>query len=75
MNIDKFVELFAEQFDDTPKSEFNPDTDFKKLGEWDSLTALAVIAMVDEEMEKRITGSDIRNCTTISELFDLANTH
>ena len=51
---------------------FTPDTAFKDLEEWSSLTALSVISMIDEEMEKRITGADIRNCSTIRELFELA---
>lgn len=71
MNIDKFIEHFAEQFDDTPNETFKAETIFKDLGEWDSLNALAVMAMVDEEYEVRISGADIRNCGTIKELFEL----
>ena len=72
MNLEKFIELFADQFDDTPSERFTPQTVYKDLGEWDSLNSLSVIAMIDEEMEKRITGADIRNCNTIEELFNLA---
>ena len=71
MNIQKFVILFSEQFDDTPAERFTPSTIFKDLGEWDSLAALSILAMVDEEMEKRISGADIRNSNTISDLFNL----
>ncbi|MFC2107379.1 acyl carrier protein [Bacteroidota bacterium] len=72
MDLEKFVKLFAEQFDSTPEDQFTPTTIFKDLDEWDSLTALSVIAMIDEEMEKRITGADIRSCETIEELYKLA---
>ena len=72
MDLEKFVRLFAEQFDNTPSDQFTPNTVFKDLEEWDSLTALSVIAMVDEEMEKRITGADIRSSSTIAELYNLA---
>lgn len=72
MELKKFVSLFAEQFDDTPGDLFTPDTEFKNLDEWSSLTALSIIAMVDEEMEVRITGADIRGCGTIVDLFKLA---
>lgn len=72
MKLEKFVELFAEQFDETPLESFTPTTIFKNLEEWDSLTALSVIAMVDEELEKRITGADIRSSNTIEDLFKLA---
>jgi acyl carrier protein len=73
MNIHEFVEKFAEQFDETPVETFTPKTVFKDLEEWSSLTALSIIAMVDEELEKRITGADIRNSATIEDLFNLAN--
>lgn len=72
MELEEFVQKFAEQFDDTTAEAFTPVTIFKELEEWSSLTALSVIAMVDEEMEKRITGADIRSSNTIEDLFNLA---
>lgn len=71
MELKDFVQLFAEQFDDTPVDVFKPDTNYKSLDEWSSLVALSVISMVDEEFEKRITGADIRSCTTIEELYNV----
>jgi acyl carrier protein len=70
MNLNGFVQKFAEQFDETPAEQFTPTTTFRNLEEWGSLTALSVIAMVDEEMEKRITGADIRECETIEDLYN-----
>lgn len=72
MELSDFVSHFAGEFDDTPEEVFAPDTVFKELDEWSSLTALSVISMVDEEMDKRITGADIRNSTTIRDLYELA---
>jgi acyl carrier protein len=74
MELELFIEKFAEQFDDTSVEEFSAGTVFKDLDEWSSLTALSIIAMVDEELEKRITGADIRNSSTIEELYNLAKT-
>jgi len=74
MELNKFVTLFSEQFDNTSSDQFSPDTAFRALDEWGSLTALSIIAMVDEEMEVRITGADIRSCETIEDLFKLAQT-
>ncbi|MDO9580201.1 MAG: acyl carrier protein [Bacteroidales bacterium] len=71
MDLNEFVTLFAEQFDETPLDEFKPTTVYKDLEEWGSLTALSIIAMVDEELEKRITGADIRTSNTIEDLFTL----
>jgi len=72
MDLTLFIEKFAEQFDSTPKDIFAASTDFKSLDEWDSLIALSIISMVDDEMEKRITGADIRSRTTIEDLYKLA---
>ena len=47
MELNEFIENFAEQFDDTDASEIKADTVFKELDEWSSLVALSVIAMVD----------------------------
>jgi acyl carrier protein len=69
MELNEFVKHFAEQFDETPLDEFKPTTVFKDLDEWGSLTALSIIAMVDEELDKRITGADIRNSNSIEDLF------
>lgn len=71
MTLDEFVKRFAEEFDETPMEQFSPSTDFKGLDEWGSLTALSIVGMVDEEYDKRITGADLRNVTTIEELYKL----
>jgi acyl carrier protein len=73
MTLNEFVEAFANEFDETPVENFSSSTIFKDLEEWSSLTALSIIAMVDEKMEKRITGADIRSCNTIEDLFNNAN--
>ncbi len=71
MNIDEFIAKFAELFDDTPASEITPSTAFHDLDEYSSLIALSLIAMVDEEYEVTLTGNDIRNATTVEDLFNL----
>ncbi len=71
MELEKFVEKFANQFDDTDVSEFTPGTVFKKLDEWSSLVALSVIAMVDEEYDVVLKGDDIRGANTIEDLFNI----
>lgn len=71
MELKDFIEHFAEQFDDTDASEFQADTVFKDLDEWSSLIALSIIAMVDEEYDITIKGDDIRNSSTIEDLFNV----
>ena len=71
MTLDEFVSAFAAEFDETPEDQFKADTEFKNLEEWGSLTALSIISMVDDEMDKAITGADIRSCKTIEDLYNL----
>jgi acyl carrier protein len=73
MEIKEFIENFAAQFDDTDASVFTAETKFKEIAEWSSLSALSIIAMVDEEYDVEINGQDIRNCETITDLFNLVN--
>lgn len=70
MELKTFIENFAAQFDETDASEFTPETKFHDLEEWSSLIALSIIGMVDEEYDIAIKGDDIRNSSTIEELFN-----
>lgn len=69
MELNTFIQQFAEQFDDTDASAFSATTEFKTLDEWSSLIALSIIAMVDEEYDITLKGDDIKNATTIEDLF------
>jgi acyl carrier protein len=69
MELNDFITNFAEQFDDTNRSEFKADTLFHDLDEWSSMTALSIIGMVDEKYGVTIKGNDIRSSETIEDLF------
>ena len=71
MNIDNFIENFAGEIDETPVEAFVPTTEFKTLEEWNSLTALSVISMIDDQYNKTITGADLRGSKTLEDLFNL----
>jgi acyl carrier protein len=71
MDMKKFIENFAAQFDETAAALFTAETVYKGLKEWSSMIALSVIAMVDEEYNVKIKGDDIRTASTIEELFNI----
>ena len=71
MELNDFIKNFAGQFDETPVELFSSKTIFKELEEWNSLTALSIIEMIDEEYEKTITGANLRSSSTIEELYSL----
>ena len=71
MNLEEFVNYFAEQFDDTDPSEIQADTAFHDLEEWSSLTGMSVIAMAKTIYGKSLTGTELRSCVTVEDLFNL----
>lgn len=71
MNIENFVKEFAEQFDEIPAESFTATTLFKENEEWSSMTALSVIAMVDQNYSARLTGDDVRKSSTIEDIYNI----
>lgn len=71
MKINEFIEKFAEIFDDTDAATLTPETKFRELNEWSSLSALGVIALADEEFDAELSGAEMRQANTIQELYDL----
>ncbi len=71
MDIESFVQEFAKQFDDIPAESFTPDTLFKENDEWSSMTALSIIAMVDEIYAVRLTGDDIKRSSTVTDVYNI----
>jgi acyl carrier protein len=71
MDINEFIEHFAEQFEETDHAVFAANTNFRELEEWSSLIALNIIAMVDEEYDVTLKGADIEKSKTIEDLFNI----
>lgn len=70
MELDDFIQNFAEQFDETDASVFTPETVFHELEEYSSLIALSIIAMIDEELGVTIGANEMRSSVTIKDLYD-----
>lgn len=70
MDINEFVDKFAAEFFETDREEFKEDTKFKELEEWESLTALTILAMVARDYSVKLSGSDIMNAVTIKDLYN-----
>lgn len=71
MNQEEFLQLFAEQFEDTDVSEITMDCEFRELDEWSSLIGLGVIAFIKTAYGKTITAAEIRSCNTVNDLYNL----
>lgn len=69
MNIDDFVKNFSELFEEVDNTSFTPLTRFREIEEWSSLLALSAIAMVDDKYRIKITGDNLRDASTIEDIF------
>ncbi len=70
MDIQLFLQQIADQFDDTDSSSITLATEFKKLEDYSSLTALNIISMIDDEYDIILKGEDLRNSTTVEDLYN-----
>lgn len=73
MEMNEFIEKFAEQFDEIEVETLTADTNFRSLEGWSSLVALLIISMIDEEYSITITGDEMKKQTTIGDLFNLVS--
>jgi len=71
MDIQSFISKFSDQLDETDPALLTPDTKFQELDEWSSLTAMLVIAFIKVDFDKNISGTEIRSCQTLNDLFTL----
>ncbi len=72
MEIKEFIAKFAEEIEIENVEELTPETAFRELDEWSSLSVMILIAFYDENFDKEIGEKDIRSCTTIQDLYNLA---
>lgn len=73
MEIKEFIEKFAEAIDVENVEALSAETEFRELEEWSSLSVMLVIAFYDEQLDKQIGDKDVKACTTIQDLYNLAS--
>lgn len=66
--MEEFILKFADLFDDLDTSTISDTTVFRNLEDWDSIAALSIIAMIDEEYGVTFNAADMKSCQTIGEL-------
>ncbi|MBR5481295.1 MAG: acyl carrier protein [Bacteroidaceae bacterium] len=74
MEMNEFIEKFAEAVD-MDAAGLTPETEFRALDEWDSLSYLSVIAMMDEEYECQIETAEFKQLKTLAALAEFIETH
>lgn len=71
MEIQEFIEKFAEAIEIENVESLTSETIFRDLDDWSSLSVMLTVAFYDEEFEKEVTDADIKSCKTIGDLYNL----
>ena len=71
MNIQEFISKFAEMLEIEDVDSLTPETEFRDLDEWSSISVMEFIAMADEAYGKQIGDVHIKPCQTIQDLYNL----
>ncbi len=70
-SLEVFIEKIKEQLEDIDTGGLSAETDFRQLEWWSSMNALIIIAHINTEYEKHFTGADLKNCTTLTDLYNV----
>lgn len=70
MELNEFVQNFAEQFESTDSNTFTPSTYFRNLDEWSSIVGLGVLSMCGEIYGVMMTPQELKSSETIEDFYE-----
>lgn len=59
-----------EQLFEMQEGTLRPDTLLKDLEEWDSITRLSFVVMMEDDYGKMVTRTEVMNYKTVSDILD-----
>ncbi len=68
MDIKEKLALIEEALD-VEENSLQPEIVLKEIEEWDSMSALSLIVMLDDEFEKTVTGAEVRAMVTVNDIL------
>ena len=72
MKIENFINELKDALEIEDKNkEITVETDLRYVEEYDSLSVLSIIAMIDKNFGKQIPSSDFTKVTTVKSLINL----
>jgi len=70
MKVDEFIEKLKEILE-LQDVELGEETNLRDLEQYDSLAVLSIIAMVDENFGRKLSGQNFQSITTVRSLMKL----
>lgn len=69
MEIEDFICLIEDEFDEIPKGTLAGKSIFRDLEGWSSMHALLFVALIDHNYNVLLNGDELKRATTIEDLF------
>ncbi len=70
MDIQEFIEIFVDQFDDLELADVKPESVMRDFDEWSSMIGLSLLNMADKEYGVKLTFDELKHAITVQNLFD-----
>jgi len=70
MNDLEKISLLEETFD-IDEGTLSPEMTLDDIDEYDSMTKLSLIVMIDEEFGKKLSGSEIKELKTVRDIMNI----
>lgn len=69
MTTEEKLHLLEDVFE-LDENTLTPETVLNDLEEYDSMSKLSIIVMMDDEFDKKLTGEQIRHFETVQDILD-----
>ena len=73
MDINEFISKFAEMLEIEDVDSLTPETEFRDLDEWSSISVMEFIVFADTECGKQVNDAALKACSTIQDLYNLVS--
>lgn len=70
ISYNEFIEKISFAVEDNSLLEIEPHILFRSLENWDSLSEMSIIAMIDQEFNITIKSAEMSNLNTFQQLYD-----
>lgn len=70
MELKEKIALLEETFD-VDEGTLKPEMDLESIEEYDSMTKLSLIVMVEDEFGKKLTGEDIKQFKKVQDILNV----
>lgn len=69
-SVESFLDFIASSLEETNRSEIQPQTKFRDLPEWSSLTALLVISAINEKYKVALNEEELVSSETFEDVYN-----